>query len=167
MLAHLMCSGKSVATERESTEVDGVALVKKPVDRAREFVFGGYIYDVSVCRVASVVFVKSKSFASQRKHVVYKQKLILQDDEVDVGDSVPRSTSVVSASCIGCAAGGEGGLCSHVLARLMVLEMHGFGTYTQDRTVSVTSKPQSWGPRKRNVDPHPIIDVIVEKSKLE
>ena len=69
----LVRSGKSVATD--SSASDGVILVhvrvcvKYDVDRAYDFFFEGYVHYVSVCRVACVVFVKSRSFASQWKHV--------------------------------------------------------------------------------------------------
>ena len=67
----LVRSGKSVVTD--SSALDGVILVhvrvKYDVDRAYDFFFGGYVQYVSVCHVACVVFVKSRSFASQWKHV--------------------------------------------------------------------------------------------------
>ena len=47
-----MRSGKSVVTD--SSESDGVILVKNDVDRARDFFFGGYVHYVSVCHVACV-----------------------------------------------------------------------------------------------------------------
>ena len=64
-------SGKLVATDRSAS--DGVTLVhvrvKNDVDRAHDFFFGGYVHYVSGCRVACVVCVKPKSFASEWKHV--------------------------------------------------------------------------------------------------
>ena len=57
----------------DSSAFDGVILehvrVKDDVERAHDFFFRGYAHYVSGCRVACVVFVKSRSFASQRKHV--------------------------------------------------------------------------------------------------
>ena len=65
-----------------------------------------------------------------------------------------------------CWAGGDGGLCSHVFALLMVLEKY---RCTEDAGAlgpeSVTSLPCSWGPRSRDVAPHPVMSVCVEKSK--
>ena len=51
MLAHLMRSGKSVATD--SSESDCVVLVKKDVDRAREF-FSEATFSMSMCVVLPV-----------------------------------------------------------------------------------------------------------------
>ena len=57
----------------DSSGSDGVILVhirvENDVDRAHDLFFGGYVHYVSVCHVACVVFVKSRSFASQWKHV--------------------------------------------------------------------------------------------------
>ena len=67
----LVHSGKSVATD--SSASDGVIIVhvrvKYDVDRAYDFFFGAYLHYVNVCRVPCVVFVKSRSFAFQWKHV--------------------------------------------------------------------------------------------------
>ena len=71
MLAHLGSSGKSVATD--SSTSDGIILVHvrigNDVDRALDFFFGGYDRYVSGCRVACIVCVKSRSFASLWNHV--------------------------------------------------------------------------------------------------
>lgn len=92
MLAHLIRTGKSVSSE---TGDDGVVLVKKPVDRAHEFFFGGYVHDVAACRVNADTFVKSKCFAPHRNNVTYDQQLHLRDDSSDGAGDTHRSTAVM------------------------------------------------------------------------
>lgn len=46
-LAHLMKTGKLVSSGSTGNEGPGVVLVKKPVDLAQEFYFGGYAHDVT------------------------------------------------------------------------------------------------------------------------
>lgn len=134
----------------------GVVMVRRPLERGNEFFFGGYVHDVSVSTVNADTYVLSKCWSSQHKSTKYEQKLVLQDT------SPSFSTRVVFARCDGCVAGSDGGLCSHVFAVLMVLEK-----YRTDGTTPVTSLPCSWGPRKRDLEPKPIMDVTVEKASME
>ena len=91
------------------------------------------------------------------KSVKYTQQLVLVNDEVGSSSS---SVSVQFATCKGCVAGSHGGLCSHVFAVLM-----GLNEERERKTASCTSLPQSWGPRPRNVDPVPVMEVVVEKPR--
>ena len=114
--------------------------------------FGGYIHDVSVSHLGSSVFVVSKCFASQKKGTVYHQNVIFEKDIEASEDAAAFSghfCTVVFATCEGCVAGADGGLCSHVIALFLVLEKY----RTSSR--AVTSLPRSWGPRQRNIYPNP------------
>ena len=71
------------------------------------------------------------------------------------------------ATCEGCPAGQDGGLCQHIFALLMAIEKSGPrpGCSILPGERSVTSLRQSWGIRERNVKPHLVSQVVIEKSK--
>ena len=153
ILEHLVNSGKSVSSDKEG---DGIVIAKRPLDRANELFFCGYVEDVSVCSKEENVFVLSKCWATQKKHERYTQKVILRSVKPS------NSMSVTFAQCQTCVAGYDGGLCSHVLALLLCLESD-----VEHRPVSVTSMPPRWGPWQRNVDPEPVMELCAEKSKRQ
>lgn len=74
------------------------------------------------------------------------------------------SYTVDFATCSDCVAGYDGGICAHVFAVLLVLEEE---RVSKAGAVSRTSLPCTWGPRQRNVEPEPIVDVVVEKPVPE
>ena len=124
--------------------------------------FHGYVHDVSVAQQNGCFYLKSKCWASQKKATKYEQKIVLSD-----GDR-PSDVKVEFAACVGCPAGAEGGICQHVFALLMVAEHYGPSpTGTSPGEQSVTSGRPVWGPRERNVEPHAIMQNIIEKSKLD
>lgn len=151
ILEHLVNSGKSVSRDKGE---DDILIAKRPLDRANELFFCGYVEDMSACSKEENVFVVSKCWATQKKHERYTQKVILCSDEQS------SSMSVLFAQSQTCVAGYDGGLCSHVLALLLYLEFD-----VEHRPVSATSMPQRWGPRQRNVDPEPVMELCAEKSK--
>ena len=72
------------------------------------------------------------------------------------------------ATCEGCPAGQDGGLCQHIFALLMAIEKFGPrpGCSILPGEQSVTSLRQSWGIRERDVKPHSVSQVVIEKSSL-
>ena len=156
VIAHVAKTGKTCKTVPQlSEDDDGIFIAMRSLDRAREFFYRGYVEEVMVCRKENVVFVKSKCWASQKKSVQYRQVLQLYCPE-DGGCRVQYAT------CRGCVAGTDGGLCSHVSAVLMVLDK-----CRKEPPTSVTSLPRSWGPRQRNIEPVPVSEIVVEKSTFE
>eukprot|EP00117_Sycon_ciliatum_P002283 scpid62346/ scgid1957/ len=153
-IEHMLKSGKSVQCGGDDA---GVVMVWRPLERGNEFFFGGYVHDVSVATSDMNSFVVGKCWASQHKTTKYCQKLVLA--------TAPESTSatVTYATCEGCVAGVDGGLCSHVFALLMVLEKY----RCTEEARSVTSLPCSWGPRQRDIEPKPIMDTVVERASME
>ena len=143
----------------EGDDEGGAVVVMRPWERAKEFLFGGYVHDVQAVGFEKTTFVKAKCWASQKKGVIYKQKIVVQDRGLEYNPE--ERSAVVFASCQGCVAGTDGGLCSHVIALLMVLDRY------RARKPAVTSLPCAWGPRKRDVNPEPIANVVVERSKLD
>lgn len=140
------------------------------MDRGYELYFAGYIHDVRVCRQSNTVFMMSKCWATQRKSVKYVQKVAFQEEDEPSGKECQPAGMVTFATCVGCVAGTDGGLCAHVLALLYAVDSF---RSTRDTgksppgPESVTSMPQQWGPRKRNVEPQPVMDLVVEKSKTQ
>lgn len=153
IVAHMLKSGKTV----DAVEDNGYFLAMRPLYRANEFFFGGYVQDISVSRKENTSFVLSKCWASQKKATQYRQKMMLSHDP-----QANDETRVEFATCEGCVAGTDGGLCSHVLALLLVLERY----RTTSGETSVTSLPQSWGPRQRDVVPEPVAKVVVERANI-
>ena len=77
---------------------------------------------------------------------------------VRVGDSQDVEVDLVAhATCRGCVAGTDGGLCAHVLALLVWFDK------LRTKSPSATGLPRSWGSRQRNIDPEPVSQVVVEK----
>ena len=110
ILSHLLLTGKQVRTSESH-----VLIIRKPLDRGHELYFGGYIHDVSVCCVEAEIFIEAKCWATQKKSTKYSLRLVFTDDAKN--DSAVLDFAV----CEGCVAGGDGGLCSHVFALLLVL----------------------------------------------
>ena len=110
MLWHMLHTRKSLTVESEETSDAGVVLARKPVESAHNFFFRGYIHDLAVCRIGARLFVRSKSYASQRKNTGYEQKIILDEDDSVQAPGVQCSSSVSFAPCKGCVAGADGGL---------------------------------------------------------
>ena len=102
---------------------------------------------------------QSKCWASQRKSVKYNQKVMISNEGVEY------------AACYSCPAGRNGGLCQHVFALLLVLEKYCLKMTEISNELpgpqSCTSVKQTWGPRKRDVDPKPIMQTTVERAKGE
>ena len=115
VLGHLMRTGKSC--DAVSGEV---TVVQKPLRRGHDFFFNGYVHDVLVAREGDAYFVKAKCWASQKKTTKYLQKgkLLQQRKEGMYVD-------VDFATCEGCPAGQDGGLCQHIFALLMAIEKFG------------------------------------------
>ena len=160
VLGHLLGTGKLVPSK------DGeVVVVQKPLRRGNEFFFGGYVHDLQVaCGDDGHVFVRAKCWASQSKKKKYSMRLVLaQMDDEAIG------AAVSFAKCDGCPAGQCGGLCQHVFALLMVLEYYGPRPDLQEvpHDQPVTSLPQSWGPRQRNVRPQPSMQTVIERPKFD
>ena len=83
------------------------------------------------------------------------------------GDIFPWK--VAWASCAGCPAGTDGGLCHHIFALLEILEFNSHGNSDSDQLpgpMSVTSQACSWGPRPRSIAPKRTMETVVEKSKM-
>ena len=87
--------------------------------------FEGYVYDL--CYVyqrpvdggdsaQEIVFVRAKSWALQKKSTKYSQELVLEKNAKD--------SEVSWASCVGCPAGTDGGLCHHMFALLEVMQYY-------------------------------------------
>ena len=162
ILSLLLRTGKS--TSSESTDSDEVRVVQKPLRRGHEFFFHGYVHDVkfSFKKDSHLAFIKSKCFASQKKSTIYSQNLVLERQD----DGKPLE--VAWASCVGCPAGTDGGLCHHIFPLLEVL------AYYSPRAdgavlpgpVSCTSQPCSWGPRQRKVEPQRVMETVIERSKM-
>ena len=104
-------------------------------------------------------YVQSKCWASQRKSVKYNQKVMISNEGVEY------------AACYSCPAGRNGGFCQHVFALLLVLEKYCLKTTEVSNELpgpqSCISVKQTWGPRKRDVDPKPIMQTTVERAKGE
>ena len=99
-----------------------------------------------------------------KKGTVYHQKVIFEKDIEASEDAAAFSghfCTVVFATCEGCVAGADGGLCSHVIALFLVLEKY----RTSSR--AVLSLPRWWGPRQQNIDLQPIMNITVEKSRMD
>lgn len=145
--SHLSKTGKGTKSASAGSIVD------RPLARGNALYFYGYVHDVEICYEGSKCYIKSKCWATQRKSAKYVQKLVLTSSSpVDV------SCTVDFAVCLSCVAGADGGICSHVFAVLLVLEEE-----KQASDVSKTSLPCTWGPRQRNIEPEPVMDVVVEK----
>ena len=122
--------------------------------------FGGYVHDVKVASPKNGtgrIIVISKFWASQKKTMKYKQKVIFS---LDTGSRVEFPACKVDfATCEVCPADLHGGLCQHVFALLVAIVEH----YRRREDIAallgakpVTSVRQSWGPRERNVEPRAI-----------
>ena len=79
-----------------------------------------------------------------------------------------QPVTVNAATCGGCPAGQNGGLCQHVFAALIAAERyrqqhHGKQLPGKE---SMTSRRQSWGPHTRDVELKPVFQLIYEKSKM-
>ena len=158
ILSHLIRTGKGPSAAHADTQE--VTIVQKPLRRGQDFFFCGYVHDVCVCRKGGHCFLKGKCFASQKKAVKYEQGIQLTEGE--------NGASVLFAACKGCPAGADGGLCQHVFALLLAVEHYGpkkEGNMPGEQ--SKTSMKQSWGPRERDVEPKPVMSIVVEKSKLD
>ena len=164
ILEHLLRTGKCESA-------DEVTVVQKPLRRGQDFFFAGYIHDVKVAREKGSVFITSKCWASQKKSQKYEQRLAFTESHAQDAQGDRQSPSIAFASCLGCPAGENGGLCHHVFALLLVIECYAPKSDTVTSQLSgaesVTSQPCSWGPRKRDVEPKPIMQTFVEKSKIE
>ena len=101
-------------------------------------------------------YVQSKCWASQRKS---DQKVMISNEGVEY------------AACYSCPAGRNRGFCQHVFALLLVLEKYCLKTTEVSNELPgpllCTSVKQAWGPRKRDVDPKPIMQTTVEHAKGE
>ena len=95
-----------------------VVVVDRPLQRAYELFFAGHVHDVSFCHSDERVFVTSKCWATQKKSKKYEQKLVFSESSTKESGS---SCTVQYACCVGCVAGGDGCLCSHVFAVLEAL----------------------------------------------
>ena len=111
ILAHLLQTGKAVSS-------DSVQLTQKSLERGHDFYFLGYVHDVKVCNSESKVYVESKCWESQRKHMEYIQKFVLSEvqqsnaaDEVESEEKegVKVQLRVTYASCVSYPAGTSGG----------------------------------------------------------
>ena len=109
---------------------------------------------------------QKKCFASQKKSTSYEQKVVLRKTKEE-GEAM----EVAWTSCIGCLAGTDGGLCHHVFAILESMEYYGpkpnDKTSLPGRAPSVRSQRFSWGPRKRNVVPQPVMQTVVERANMD
>ena len=128
---------------------DTIIVSQKPLQRGHDFFFGGYVHDVFVCRYeSSAVYVKSKCWASQKKNTKYTQRLVLSEmpcvEGDDTGDDLVTACAVDFATCEGCPAGADGGLCQHIFALLMTLGHYGprFASSSLPGPQSVTSQPR-------------------------
>ena len=111
------------------------------------------------------MFAKSKCWASQRKAVKYYQQVVFTPANEDSNDGV----YVSFATCHGCPAGENGGLCQHTFALLIVIN-HYYPREESDSLPdpsSATSNPCTWGPTKRNVKPHAVMQSTIEKAKTD
>ena len=112
-----------------------------------------------------MAFIRAKCWASQKKSTRYEQSLILRKTA-----DTREAWEVDWATCAGCPAGTDGGLCHHVFAVLEVIQY--CGPKADDSShlpapISVTSQKCTWGPRERCVDPQPTMQTVVERAKLE
>ncbi len=161
VLGHLMRTGKHVS------ESGDVAVVQKPLRRGHDFFYEGYVHDVQVASVddKKEVFVVSKCWASQKKYLKYSQKVLFVPDEASNGPA-----KVKFATCQGCPAGEQGGVCQHIFALLMAVEhlrpLHGHGG-SLPPAESVTSRRRLWGPKARDVEPRAIFQCVLERSTGE
>ena len=66
IIHHMAQSGKRV---KRDSDGDTLFLSMRVMDRAKEFYFGGYVQDVSVCneKSSSFIYVRGKCWASQKK----------------------------------------------------------------------------------------------------
>jgi len=138
---------------------DNIVVVQKPLKRGYDFFYWGYVHEVEIFKEGGMCYVQSKCWASQRKAVKYSQKVMISKEGVEY------------AACYTCPAGRNGGLCQHVFALLLVLEKYCLKTAGADNELpgpqSCTSIKQTWGPRKRDIDPKPIMQTTVERAKDE
>ena len=67
-----------------------------------------------------MAFFRAKCWASQKKSTRYEQSVILRK-----AAGTRESWEVDWATCAGCPAGTDGGLCHHVLAVLEVIQYYG------------------------------------------
>lgn len=122
--------------------------------------------DVHEVRVASSedggkTFLTSRCWASQKKNVKYEQQVMVESTN-------DRFLDVTFATCHGCPAGADGGLCQHVFTLLLVVERCCWeGKGPLPGKSSVTSMLCSWGPQQRDVEPHPIMQTLVERAKAD
>ena len=162
VVGHLVKTGKAVPNVQGEDEI---TVVQKPLERGHAFFFDGYVHDVAVHGDKEHVFAKSKCWASQRKAVKYHQQVVFTPADEDSDDGV----YVSFATCHGCPAGENGGLCQHIFALLIVINHY----YPREESGSLpgpssaTSNPCTWGPRKRNVKPQAVMQSTIEKAKTD
>lgn len=91
------------------------------------------------------------------------------EEESDCDGEKYLVSMVEFATCEKCPAGGDGGLCQHVFALLIVMEHYGPRKTSSELPgpQSVTSQQRTWGIRTRNVTPKPVMHITFEKSKLD
>ena len=135
---------------------DNIVIVQKPLKRGYDFFYLGNVHEVEICKEDDTCYVQSKCWASQQKAVKYSQKVMISKEGVEY------------AACHTCPAGRNGG---HVFALLLVLEKYCLKTAGVDNELpgpqSCTSIKQTWGPKKHNIDPKPIMQTTVERAKDE
>ena len=140
-----------------------VVLTMRPLERANDFFWR--LHPRRLCQSSGEQCLCClEVLCLSKKGTVYHQKVIFEKDIEASEDAAAFSghfCTVVFATCEGCVAGADGGLCSHVIALFLVLEKYRTSSH------AVTSLPRSWGPRKRNIDPQPIMNITVEKSKMD
>ena len=127
--------------------------------------FDGYVHDVAVHGDKEHVFAKSNCWASQRKAVKYHQQVVFTPTDEDSDDGV----YVSFATCHGCPAGKKGGLSQHSFALLIVINHYcpREESGSLPGPSSTTYNPCTWGPRKRNVKPHAVMQSTIEKAKTD
>lgn len=151
------CFGPS-SSDRKSLFFRSSGSYSDAAGRGHDFFFNGRVHDVEVSRpsaeFSACIYLKSKGWASQKITTKYFQKIVFREDE----HARDRPADVISTVCEGCPAGQNGGLCQHVFVALAAVEHYGPRRLTGSALAggqSIPSLSQSWGPRKRDVEPRP------------
>ena len=132
---------------------DEVTLVRRPMDRGHELFYCGYVHDVSVSTVDGEAFIIRHNHSSQHKNTKYIQKLVVRGRRL-------------AFTSYGRVAGMDGGLCAHVFADLKVLSDGCRNQGPATNSICIASMPCSWGNSKQDVEPKPVMDIIVDQSMM-
>lgn len=148
----------SVRTGKTVTDTDGeVVIPKKPMRRDYDF-FMGVMFPMCALPQVRAGCLWWHSAGRRRKKCQMRAETCSRR-------SWGRFAYVSFATCRGCPAGANCGLCQLFALLIAAEHYRAAGDQCLPGMESVTSRPCSWGPQKRDVEPQPVMTTVIEKAK--